>query len=56
VVTGPDPQRHLEAIARFTAAGFSEVYVHQIGPDQRGFLQFYADQVLPRIAAVPRMA
>ncbi len=50
VVCGPDPALHLEALARFAAAGFDRVYVHQIGPDQTGFMRFYADDVLPRLA------
>ncbi|HEX9993009.1 MAG TPA: TIGR03557 family F420-dependent LLM class oxidoreductase [Acidimicrobiales bacterium] len=48
VVCGPDPERHVDAVARFVAAGFTEVYVHQVGPDQEGFLRFYRDAVLPR--------
>jgi coenzyme F420-dependent glucose-6-phosphate dehydrogenase len=48
IVCGPDPGPHVEALGRFAAAGFSEVYVHQIGPDQEGFFRFYADRVLPR--------
>jgi G6PDH family F420-dependent oxidoreductase len=48
LVLGPDPQRHVEAITRFAAAGFTEVYVHQIGPDQDGFFRFYSKDVLPR--------
>lgn len=47
VVCGPDPERHLAAIGRFAAAGFDDVYVHQVGPDQEGFFRFYADAVLP---------
>jgi G6PDH family F420-dependent oxidoreductase len=47
VTLGPDPRTHVEAITRFAAAGFTEVYVHQIGPDQEGFLDFYRGQVLP---------
>lgn len=47
VVCGPDPERHVEAIARYAAAGFSAVYVHQVGPDQEGFLRFYTNKVLP---------
>jgi G6PDH family F420-dependent oxidoreductase len=47
VVCGPDRERHLEAIAHFAAAGFTELYLHQIGPDQEGFFRFYADQLLP---------
>ncbi|MDQ1535570.1 MAG: hypothetical protein QOF28_3331 [Actinomycetota bacterium] len=47
IVCGPDRERHLEAIARFAAAGFTELYLHQIGPDQDGFFRFYADHLLP---------
>jgi coenzyme F420-dependent glucose-6-phosphate dehydrogenase len=47
VVCGPDPQRHLEMIKRFVDAGYDHVYVHQVGPDQEGFLRFYEREVLP---------
>jgi coenzyme F420-dependent glucose-6-phosphate dehydrogenase len=40
VVVGPDPARYRDAIDRFVAAGFTTVYLHQIGPDQLGFLDF----------------
>jgi G6PDH family F420-dependent oxidoreductase len=50
VVCGPDPQRHIEAIARFAAAGYTRVYVHQVGPDQHGFMAFYEREVLPAFA------
>ena len=46
VVCGPDPQRHRDAIAEFEVAGFDHVYVHQVGPDQDGFLRFYAREIL----------
>ena len=29
-------------------AGFSHIYVHQIGPDQDGFFDFYEREILPR--------
>jgi coenzyme F420-dependent glucose-6-phosphate dehydrogenase len=48
---GPDPDRHVEMIDRFVDAGFDHVYVHQIGPDQQGFFDFYREQVLPRYEA-----
>jgi hypothetical protein len=51
LVLGADADEHVEAIARFAAAGFTEVYVHQIGPDQDGFFDFYAQHVLPRFPA-----
>jgi G6PDH family F420-dependent oxidoreductase len=45
---GPDPERHIERIRSYVDAGFDEVYIAQIGPDQRGFFDFYARYVLPR--------
>jgi G6PDH family F420-dependent oxidoreductase len=50
VPCGPDPQTHLEALRAFVDAGYDEVYVNQIGPDQDGFFGFYADQVLPELS------
>ena len=46
VVCGPDPERHLEGIQTFLDAGFDHVYVHQIGPDQEGFMTFYERDIL----------
>ena len=49
IVTGPDPERHIDAIKEFAGAGFSHVYIHQIGPDQEGFFRFYEREVLPNL-------
>jgi hypothetical protein len=49
VICGPDPERHLEAVREYEQAGFTHVFVHQIGPDQYGFLRFYAERILPRL-------
>jgi coenzyme F420-dependent glucose-6-phosphate dehydrogenase len=49
VICGPDPQRHLDAIGEFVDAGYDHVYVHQVGPDQDGFFDFYASEVLPKL-------
>jgi coenzyme F420-dependent glucose-6-phosphate dehydrogenase len=49
VVCGPDPERHLEQIRTYLKAGFDHVYVHQIGPDQEGFLRFYEREIIPRL-------
>ncbi|MGH2769476.1 MAG: TIGR03557 family F420-dependent LLM class oxidoreductase, partial [Actinomycetota bacterium] len=54
ITCGPDPARHLEAIARFAAAGFDEVYVHQVGPDQEGFFRFYEAEILPCLGQTGR--
>ena len=51
VVCGPDADRHREAIVAFERAGFDHVYVHQVGPDQDGFVRFYAEEILARSAA-----
>ena len=48
VTCGPDPERHVQAIQQFVDAGFDHVYVHQVGPDQAGMMDFYAREILPR--------
>src|ERR671911_15308 len=48
---GPDPERHVEMIQRFVDAGCDHVYLHQIGPDQDGFFDFYEREVLPRFSS-----
>lgn len=48
VVCGPDPQRHIAEIQKYADAGYDFVYIHQVGPDQAGFIDFYQRQVLPR--------
>ncbi len=56
IVCGPDPQRHLDKIQKFFDAGFNEVYVHQVGPDQEGFFRFYEREILPKYARQPAAA
>ncbi len=48
VVCGPDPQRHIELIKKYVDAGFDHVYIHQVGPDQEGFINFYQREILPQ--------
>lgn len=47
VVCGPDPQRHLDLVGKYVDAGFDEIYVQQIGPDQEPFFEAWATDVLP---------
>lgn len=49
VICGPDPARHLDAIRRASRAGYDHVCVHQVGPDQEGFVRFYESEILPRL-------
>jgi coenzyme F420-dependent glucose-6-phosphate dehydrogenase len=47
VSCGPDPEVHIAGLKRFADAGFDHLAVHQIGPDQDGFFDFYEKEVLP---------
>jgi G6PDH family F420-dependent oxidoreductase len=49
VPCGPDPEQAAEAIKKYVDAGFDEVYISQMGPDQEGGIRFLADEVLPRL-------
>lgn len=46
---GPSPDTHLESIRQYVEAGYDEIYVSQIGPEQDGFFSFYASEILPRL-------
>ena len=49
VTCGNDPEEHVKAIQEYLDAGFDEVYVAQMGPDQEGMIRFYEREVLPRL-------
>jgi G6PDH family F420-dependent oxidoreductase len=51
VPCGPDPERHAEGIRKFVAAGFDHVAIVQAGPDQEGFLEFWAQELRPRLSS-----
>jgi G6PDH family F420-dependent oxidoreductase len=46
---GPDVERHVQALQEYAEAGFDEVYVQQIGPEQDAFFEAYREHVLPRV-------
>jgi coenzyme F420-dependent glucose-6-phosphate dehydrogenase len=50
---GPDPKVHLEKIRAYIDAGYDHVYLHQVGPDQVGFLEFAERELLPALAPAP---
>ncbi len=56
VTHGPDAQPYLDEIEEYIDAGFDHVYLHQIGPDQEGFIRFCESEILPRYAQVQRRA
>lgn len=49
VICGPDPEPTLAAIRKYAEAGFGSVSLHQIGPDQPGFFDFYQRELLPKL-------
>jgi G6PDH family F420-dependent oxidoreductase len=51
VICGPDPAPYRAAIDKFEEAGFDHVYLHQVGPDQAGFLDFAQREILGVLAA-----
>ena len=46
---GPDPERHLETLRTYLDAGFDEIHLNQVGQDQEGFLQFWQDELRPKV-------
>jgi coenzyme F420-dependent glucose-6-phosphate dehydrogenase len=46
---GPDPERYLGEIREFEQAGYDHVYIHQVGPDQQGFLEFAKRELMPKV-------
>lgn len=49
VACGPDPEKHLASIRKFVDAGYDHIWIHQIGPDQQGFFDFYTNEVIPKL-------
>jgi len=43
---GPDPDPYLEQIRKFEQAGFTHVYIHQIGDNQKEFCEWAARNLL----------
>lgn len=48
VICGPDPEKVHEKIKEYVDAGFTHVYLHQVGPDQQGFFDFAKKELLPK--------
>lgn len=47
IVCGPDKQRHIDQIQKYIDGGVTHVYIHQVGPNQKEFIDFYAKEILP---------
>jgi G6PDH family F420-dependent oxidoreductase len=49
VTCGPDVGRFVESVRRYEKAGYDHVWIHQVGPDQEGFLAFAERELLPKL-------
>jgi G6PDH family F420-dependent oxidoreductase len=50
ILCGPKEQPILDKIAEYEKAGFTHVYIHQVGPDQEGFLRFARRALVPQFS------
>ncbi|MCL9812813.1 hypothetical protein [Natranaeroarchaeum aerophilus] len=48
IVGGGDPEPYIDQIDAFADAGYDHVYIHQIGPEQEGFIEFAREELLPK--------
>jgi G6PDH family F420-dependent oxidoreductase len=46
---GPDPEAYIAAVGEYADAGFDEVALTQIGPEQEGFFRFYERELKPEL-------
>ena len=46
---GPDLERYVESVRGYIDQGVENVYIHQVGPDQRGFFQFFREELQPAL-------
>ena len=54
IVCGPDVGPVRDKIRAYEEAGYTHVYLHQIGPDQEGFLRFAEQELLPALKTAGR--
>jgi G6PDH family F420-dependent oxidoreductase len=47
---GPDPEKIASVIQKYVDAGYDELYINQIGPDQEGFFDMFKRDLAPRFA------
>jgi coenzyme F420-dependent glucose-6-phosphate dehydrogenase len=46
---GTDVDEYIEQIREYEQAGYTHLCIHQVGPDQDGFLQFAKSELLPKV-------
>ncbi len=53
ITTGNDPDEFVAALNTYVEAGYDHVYIHQIGPDQLGAIEFFSQEVAPAFRNQP---
>jgi coenzyme F420-dependent glucose-6-phosphate dehydrogenase len=48
VVCGPDPAKYHEKVQAYLDAGYTHLYFHQVGQDQKSFFEFAQKELLPK--------
>ncbi len=49
VFVSPDPEAHVAHLRQWASVGAATLDIHQVGPDQAGFIRLYGEQVLPQL-------
>lgn len=49
IVLGPKVDDYLDAIQKISEAGYNHVYIHQVGPDQADFFDFFKTKLRPEL-------
>ena len=47
VLISADAQQFVDWLAGFAELGFERIYVHHVGKEQRAFIEFFGERVLP---------
>jgi coenzyme F420-dependent glucose-6-phosphate dehydrogenase len=50
MVISSDPDEHRAYIQRFVDLGFDRIYLHNVGRNQRDWIDVFSDQVLPKLS------
>ncbi len=51
MVVSSDPDVHRASLQRFIDIGFTRIYVHNVGRNQKEWLEVFGREVLPKLKA-----
>jgi len=49
IICGANPDDYLHEVSKYVSAGFENIYIHQVGPNQDGFMSFAENELLPEL-------